>query len=586
MTDVQTGARTLSPATDPPARPADASPDPAFERFARLVAVTLDVPVALVSMSTGDGCLTFPGAVGSGPWEHTASMPTTDTLCQHVIGTAEPLVVADAREQPDLRDLPAARDADVVAYAGYPVRDTEGRTVGSLCAIDHEPRDWTERDLQALADLADACSVQVRLQEETRRARTAEEDANRRHRHASIQLALAEALSATTTVDDVLDTAQQLAAEKIGAARSGIALTDGRGRLLEWVRAADVPDMPRSMWSADDLHTDDQWPSVQCVRRREALYFADADELTASFPRMDGLGGPGALVLLPLVTRDAVIGVLMLRWLEPRPFDAVIRALLTTMAGYTALALERARLLQHRHDVAHVLQTAMLTELPDPAGLALDGAYIPAVTGDQVGGDWYDALILKCGGTAVLIGDVTGHDIDAAALMGQLRLLLRGSLWSDEAQSPAGTLQLVDEANIGTGIEATASVLLAYVEPPGEDGFRKVRWSSAGHPPAFVRRADGRVERLIGVHGLILGVAPDLPRRNHETRLGPGDTLVLYTDGLVERRGERLQVGLDRLAERLADLDHVTPRALVDAMSVGDLHEDDVAVLTVHVEGL
>jgi len=587
-----------APAT-PRASPVN-PPDAAYERFARLLSAHLDVPIALVSLKRDDGHVGFPGAVGlTGEYARTRVLAIEDSFCRQVLATGDPLVLPDVRATEQL-DSPALQELDVAAYAGYPVIDTSGATVGTLCAITHEPRAWTERELTVLADLAEACATQVRLRQESARARSAELAATRRHRNARTLLHVAEAMSATTTVDEVLDVAQGLVAERVGAIRGAVALADARGKVLRWVRHGDVPGLSESAWEGD-LVSDEHWPSVRVLRSREPLWFETNRAVVDEFPRMPDAGGPGALAMLPLLTRDAVLGVLLLRWPGRATFDHPFRDLLTTLAGYTAVALERARLLQHRRDVAHVLQTALLTDLPAPDGVTLDGAYVPAVLGDQVGGDWYDALVLPSGDVAVTIGDVTGHDIDAAALMGQLRSLLRGYLWRDD-RTPAQTLSQLDAANVGTGVRANASVLLARLGAPAADGARTLTWSSAGHPPAFVVRASGAVQRLEGPRDLILGVAPGAARHDHVVELRPGDTVVLYTDGLVERRGEDLHRGLDRLAAVLAGggpgagavaepvaaahdgAPRVVPVQVVRALVPGDLHDDDIAVLTLRVD--
>ncbi|MGC5165558.1 GAF domain-containing SpoIIE family protein phosphatase [Luteimicrobium sp. DT211] len=595
-----TPGRLAPPATRPGASAPVTPPDPAYERFARLLSVHLDVPVALVSLRRDDGHVGFPGAVGlTGEYARTRVLAIEDSFCRQVLATGDPLVLPDVRATEQL-DSPALRELDVAAYAGYPVLDTSGATVGTLCAITHEPRAWTQAELTVLADLAEACATQVRLREESARARSAELAATRRHRNARTLLHVAEALSATTTVDEVLAVARGLVVERVGATRGAVALADARGKILHWAEHGEIPGLGEAIWS-DDLFTDQHWPSVQVLRTREALWFETNDDVLERFPRMPAEGGPGALALLPMLTRDAVLGVIVLRWADRRMFDHAFRDLLSTIAGYTAVALERARLLQHRRDVAHVLQTALLTDLPAPDGVTLDGAYVPAVLGDQVGGDWYDALVLPSGDVAVTIGDVTGHDIDAAALMGQLRSLLRGFLWRDD-RTPAQTLAQLDAANVGTGVHATASVLLARLGAAGTDGARTLTWSSAGHPPAFVVRASGAVQRLDGARDLILGVAPGAARHDHTAELRPGDTAVLYTDGLVERRGEDLHHGLDRLAAVLAGggpgaggtgapvtpagdgTPRVAPVQVVRTLVPGDLHDDDIAVLTLRVD--
>jgi len=147
----------------PAATPLPAASDPAFERFVRLVRRQLGVTVALVSLVDAHGQV-FPGALGlPEPWQTTRRTPLTHSFCQHVVLSQQPLVITDARDDDRVRDNLAIRDLSVVAYAGMPLVDADGLVVGSLCAIDSRPREWSADDLAVLADLAEACSSELHL---------------------------------------------------------------------------------------------------------------------------------------------------------------------------------------------------------------------------------------------------------------------------------------------------------------------------------------------------------------------------------------------------------------------------------------
>ena len=188
------------------------------------------------------------------------------------------------------------------------------------------------------------------------------------------------------------------------------------------------------------------------------------------------------------------------------------------------------------------MQESLLTRPPVPAGFDIAARYLPAVRQAKVGGDWYDAFTTQSGALLVSVGDVAGHDGNSAAVMAQLRNLLRG-IATDSDDGPAELLRRLDGVIAGFALEAIASALVVRIDA----GDGALVWSSAGHPPPLLRRASGEVTRLTEPGGLMLGCDPTRERREHATELGPGATLLLYTDGLVERRGEGLDAGLDRL---------------------------------------
>jgi serine phosphatase RsbU (regulator of sigma subunit) len=202
--------------------------------------------------------------------------------------------------------------------------------------------------------------------------------------------------------------------------------------------------------------------------------------------------------------------------------------------------------------MSETLQRSLLTQPPTPGALDIAVRYQPASEAAQVGGDWYDAFTSSDGRTVLVIGDVVGHDRHAAAAMGQLRNLLRG-LSFDNAASPADLLHSVDRAIPALEVDCLATVIVASVEPVAEDrpGVRRIRWANAGHVPPAVLRCDGSVELLDTDSCLLLGVDPCAERTEHVVLLGPGDTLLLYTDGLVERRDRALADALVELVEFL-----------------------------------
>ncbi|MCB7137072.1 SpoIIE family protein phosphatase [Cellulosimicrobium marinum] len=303
---------------------------------------------------------------------------------------------------------------------------------------------------------------------------------------------------------------------------------------------------------------------------------------------------PHALAVVPLRGRGRLRGLVTLgRGAGRGEFSTAELTLLRDVMAQVGLALDNAHLHAAQRGLAEELQRSLLTALPEPDHLHLVARYAPAAaTGAQIGGDWYDAFLVGDGTTCLVIGDVSGHDLHAAVSMAQVRNVLRGGAHA-VAQSPAGILGALDRAVHDLAIRTVSTCILAKVEQTGADaelGLRRLRWSSAGHPPPLVLHADGRVETLRRPADLPLGLRADAPRQDHEHPLPPGSTVLLYTDGLVERRGESLLVGLERLRRTTEEHAHLPLDALCDRL-IAELAagaEDDVALLAVrfHPEDL
>jgi len=207
----------------------------------------------------------------------------------------------------------------------------------------------------------------------------------------------------------------------------------------------------------------------------------------------------------------------------------------------------------------------------------------------QVGGDWYDAFVQPSGSTVLVIGDVVGHDTEAAAAMGQLRGLLRGIAYRDGV-GPAQVLSDLDAAVEGLGMRTMATAAVAQVEQTREQrdaGLTTLRWSNAGHPPPLVLHTDGRVEALAADRpDLMLGVDPATSRSESVLTVCRGTTLLLYTDGLVEGRDLPLDDGIARLRDALADLGDQPLEQLCDAVIERlrpERLQDDIALVAIRL---
>jgi serine phosphatase RsbU (regulator of sigma subunit) len=256
------------------------------------------------------------------------------------------------------------------------------------------------------------------------------------------------------------------------------------------------------------------------------------------------------------------------------------------IARRASTALENAQSFGSQREMAEQLQRSLLTDPVQPEAARVAVRYVPAAQSARVGGDWYDAFLQPDGASVLVIGDVVGHDSASAAAMGQLRGLLRGIAYSTGA-GPAEVLSRVDEAMDGLRVDTTATAVVARVERDRAGPTTRVRWSNAGHPPPVLLHPDGRA-RLLRSHDLLLGINSDERRRETETLLEPGVTLLMYTDGLIERRGEPLDMGLRRLLRTVRQLRAMTLEALADTLLTRMLsteRDDDVALVALRVDG-
>jgi len=371
-----------------------------------------------------------------------------------------------------------------------------------------------------------------------------------------------------------------LAHSALGASFSGVAVSERRR--VRYISADDLPPNTPTRWIDYDPAADLPGPRVMATGR--ALVYPDGAEIYADFPQLrDDPTFPvvGARAYLPLIAGGRPLGWLGLGWQDEQVMDDDLRELMASLARTTSQAMHRAALMKERRDVAHTLQEALLSTLPQVPGLELGARYNPASIGEKVGGDWYDALS-SARGTTLVIGDVAGHDVRAAAEMGHLRSILRGFA-VDRDEAPSALLGRLDRANLALGSATVATALVAHLEAV-EPGARAARltWSSAGHYAPVLVHPDGRTEQLEGVSDLLLGVNGDAPRTDHVDWVPVGSTLLMFTDGLVELRGRALA---DRLAAFVEATQRVAAQSidvLLDSVLGAIAHvrdQDDVAVL-------
>ncbi|MFE5243262.1 MULTISPECIES: SpoIIE family protein phosphatase [unclassified Streptomyces] len=345
-----------------------------------------------------------------------------------------------------------------------------------------------------------------------------------------------------------------------------------------------LPPVPESTRSA----------VVQALRNAEPVVM-DADALTerpdsplaaAHRGLFDRLGGTCAVVV-PLHTRRQVFGVLTVARVDPdSSYTEAELFVLTDIARRAGLVMEAAVLFEQQRHVAETMQRQLLTPLPQVDDLTLAARYRPAESAAEIGGDWYDSFLLGDGVLTMVIGDVVGHDLKAAAHMAEVRNMLRALAW-DRTEPPSLIIRRLDEAMTHTSDAPMATCVFARIE--GEAGGpRRLHWVNAGHPPPLLITAEGDARFLEGGHGPLLGLSsalhmgPAWPDAHAD--LPPRSTLLLYTDGLVESRTRDIDEGLAALRAHAADLaGHDIEDFLDELLARIDPSGDDVALLVLRI---
>lgn len=683
----------------------------AFDRLAGLAAAALDAPIAVVNLVAAEsqyaaGAFGLDGVAGA-----ERELPTDGAVCPFVVASDEPLLIGNAPADPRFSGIPAGTELGVVAYAGTPVRDADGRCLGTLCVVDKVPRCWTDRDRCVLEALARSVTTELTLYQ----------DVDRRQRLLDAFDATPVAVAVTRGSEHVVEYLNPAYREVFGDIPIGVparqtfpelepqgffalmeeVLTTGRDRRTDEVPisyvldgedkvryfdvsysaigseagepsgvlivAADVTAQAQARREAEnraarheaaarataavhrslDPETElnalahsvvpalaDQCTVYQLDSPREVgrppplplstarvaaaaerrwREMAPAPETGICWPgddpvvaavlagrpvltRIDpeappewshttGLApllraaGAHTIVTVPVVAGGLVLAVIVFLAFRDRPFfTGADVAVLEQLGARANVAVGHGMAYQRSREHALALQRSMLTDPPEVPGLRLAACYRPAGADAEVGGDWYDAFLLPGGDLAVAIGDVAGHDMAAAATMGQLRSMLR-ALAIDSDGPPDEVLTRLDR--LATGMQVTTLTTLVYGRIRRDGAEVVLGWANAGHPSPVVVDAEGRDRLLTGADGLPLGARPDHPRHAREVTLPPGSTLLLYTDGLLEWRGNRAD---DDILEQIAGLPELAPGKLCEALLAAAPPYDDVALLAVRVE--
>lgn len=573
-------------------------PDP--ENFlTRLAAQVLRAPMAVMTVLDH----------GSSRWVATAGLtasamsgvqhtPMVGSFCQYVLtDEATTFSVDDATSHARTKDNPTVALLGARGWAGAAIRDGHARVLGSVCVIDVVPREWTASDLELLEALAAAAAAQMSLltaaagRQLARDDLEALQDSERRAQQRLERLTnVALELAGAQSVADVIGIIVCRGLPVLGADSGALVVIDGSEPLH--VISATCDDGSAAVHSgvADPREL---LPGPHVCRTGRPMLLTDRAAALDFSPQTAALfaaTGRHAVAVVPMRVGTRLLGALEASWPTKHVFTPAEAELLQAFAAQCGQALDRIHASDDRHAAAlqvqrlsEALQRSLLAQPPTSGVLDIAVRYLPAAQEAQVGGDWYDAFTTHDGDTLLSVGDVAGHDRNAAAVMAQLRNLLRG-LAVDTGDGPALLLTRLDRAMDLLGLDTFATAFVARVDtgdPATASGLR-VRWSSAGHLPPLLRQPDGTVQPLTQDADLLLGFDPSTDRVEHLTLLPAGSSLLMYTDGLVERRGESLDDGLLRLTRALEAAGGASPEQTCDLLlqvMLPDAPEDDVALL-------
>ena len=467
---------------------------------------------------------------------------------------------------------------------------------GGLVSFVGVQTDVTERvRVEHEREAAFAAERAARHEAESARA-TAEQaraDAERAQSRLALMAEATSALTATLDMDELLDRLARLCVPRLAdwgyvtllddhgqIGDFAVEHRDGRREELQEFGALHIAHIPANAPSRRSMATSQPVLLRELPPELRAEIFDHPGALEA-FERL----GADTLLTVPMVARRRTLGAIaMYRESTSPPFTAEDVDLAEDLAARAALAMDNVRLYQQEHAVADTLQRSLLPELPSVPGIESAAHYVSASAAADVGGDFYDLLHLPDGSVGIAIGDVVGHDVAAAAAMGQLRGVLRAVVWEAVDGDPGSVLARVDRLVQGLGVASLATMVYVRAERPvGPGAPWRVHVACAGHPPLLLRAPSGEVRLVDGVGGLLIGVDAATHRDTLSIDVPSGSTLIGYTDGLIEQPGRDLDAGIAALCDRIGGTSAgAGPRELCDAaVRVALDHRDDVALIAV-----
>ncbi|MGW7816809.1 SpoIIE family protein phosphatase [Streptomyces puniciscabiei] len=508
-------------------------------------------------------------ATGLWHWDTAAREVTVDAEAARLLGLpAEPTTLTEVQTRARLHPedwneitgvIPLAVDEGTLAEVRIRIMDEQGKVLRVVRSRSKPSFDPERRSYELIGTLQEVTEPTPG----TRAARSAVTGDWRRSREAFL-LDAGRALAEARSTAEVLRVAGGLSMP--GFSPDGLVVFGVEGDRL--TITGQHGHQPGDMGPFSDMSLRTHYPAAEVVRTGRAVYLSSPAEYKARYPATWPLArrfGRRSWAFLPLTAAGRTMGAWMAAFAYPVAFTPDERAVLTTVARMLAQALSRAGAEESERELTEGLQRSMLPSLgPEIPGMQVAARYIPTGGGLQVGGDWYDMIPLPSGRFALAMGDVQGHDVRAAGLMGQLRIALRA--YAAEGHRPDAVLTRASRFLHGiTHDDQMTDVRFAtcvYVEADPATGMLEI--ARAGHPDPAIRMADGTVMMRPTAGGLPLGVEPDPDYPTTRFTLEPGETLMLCTDGLLETGGHDLDSGWRRL------------RAILEAHAGGDGADDGV----------
>ncbi|GLZ55165.1 hypothetical protein Acsp07_47820 [Actinomycetospora sp. NBRC 106378] len=460
-----------------------------------------------------------------------------------------------------------------------PVFDGGGRVVNFVgVQADVTERVMVENERRAALAAAEETREQLRLLTDSTAAMTASLDSGGAAR--ALARIVVPALADYCCVDLLDEVGDPSSSTRVAVNHRDDSKTGTVSALGRWITPTEDGDDPVDRVLAGGA------PSLlpELPVRPEGL--RDDPELIAHYEQLR----PRSAIVVPLRARGQVLGALTLGTELPygRRYSQRDLYLASDLAARAGLAVDNARLYAREHGAAETLQRSLLPAVPEVPGLVVASRYLAATDGAQVGGDWYDLLPLPDGAVGIAVGDVVGHDLRAAAAMGELRGVLRSYAW--EGLGPDAVIDRCNDLVQGMHMAAAmATAVFGRLERPqdGGDGWI-LGYCNAGHPPPLLRRGDGSVELLTGNLSPLIGATRAAARDCTEVHLHPGDLLVLHTDGLIEAPGTDPDERTDLFARTLAqapdvdDVGAICDRVL-EVLGADGLR-DDAVLLAVRID--
>jgi serine phosphatase RsbU (regulator of sigma subunit)/anti-sigma regulatory factor (Ser/Thr protein kinase) len=473
----------------------------------------------------------------------------------------------------DMAGFTLAEKAADQGWASLPLRTSAGIR-GALHLSFRTPKELTDAERKWLQTVVSQCAQALE------RSRLFDAEQVLRRRSERLQ-SMTAALSNSLTRADVAAVVVDEIGAAVGADGTVLATVVDDRQLVRSLAWRGFADDQLEGWLAAPL--DAPTPGNRALRRRVSTFYETSDEIRDEFPEAAEYLADGhtSYLFVPLVAGRRANALLVMSWAEPHEISTEERRFVETLAGQAAQALDRATHFESEQTIAETLQRSVLpVSLPRVEGVQLAARYLPGTAELDVGGDWFDAIRLVDGRLGLVVGDVVGKGVQAAATMAQLRNALRA--FSLDRMKPSSTLARLNRLAEEVVETAFATIVYVVVDPKA----RICRFTAAGHPPPLVAYPDGRVELLEGGRGLPLGAASDTAYTQDVVELPVGSVLLLYTDGLVERRGRPIDEGFELLCEA-ARTGPREPEQLVEhilSTMIGSAERgDDIAMLAVRL---